>query len=498
MADKDVVHGLIHSMSKNEKRYFKIKHLTNKRSNFSKLFSALSLQKEYDEKALKKKFRNENFLKHLSVTKLQLQEKILLSLSEFHSDKQFNMKIIQKMNDATTLFQRGFYEQAHKYLERAKELIIEYESYDLLITYMRKICTFWQQELFANISNNDIIEMEQFVLSKLVNIEHEVKLLSSMQRLNRLSKTKGYVNKDEDIAAYDLVFKDAVLQDANQLKTTKNKFNFYFIKSLYHYVLKNEDECIQNSLDVLSVISSKAETNSYFIGAYMRALSNLVTYLLSFRKFKHYDAFKLEIEKAKGIISEANLTSADNFIDFINIAELKYLLLSDSEGNNATDNDIEQLIDLLSNIDEKTNTINTQSALFYIASAKFYLKQFDESLQFIEKLTQSNGSNTSSFHTIATILKIICHFELKNYQYMAALLRNSKRALSKRDLYHENEVHFFQLIRDLIRYQLDSDKRNETIQQYLIRLNAPENSDWSARLYFNFENWLNAKMLQKV
>ena len=63
--NSDPLHQLIHSLSKGEKRSFKIyasRHVLGDENNYVKLFDAIEKQKEYDEEALLKKFKNEKFI----------------------------------------------------------------------------------------------------------------------------------------------------------------------------------------------------------------------------------------------------------------------------------------------------------------------------------------------------------------------------------------------------------------------------------------------------
>ena len=63
MGKPHVLHNLIHSLSKSEKRFIRLNaqfHQGDK--TYMKLFDAIEKQKKYDEEALKVKFRNEKFI----------------------------------------------------------------------------------------------------------------------------------------------------------------------------------------------------------------------------------------------------------------------------------------------------------------------------------------------------------------------------------------------------------------------------------------------------
>ena len=62
------LHSLIKSLTKQEKRYFKLfaqRHTSGKENQYLKLFDAIDAQEVYKEDAIKKKFSKEKFVKQL-------------------------------------------------------------------------------------------------------------------------------------------------------------------------------------------------------------------------------------------------------------------------------------------------------------------------------------------------------------------------------------------------------------------------------------------------
>ena len=70
MVKKNELFILIKSLSKSEKRYFRLFcSRESSGSNYTRLFDSIDSQKEYDEKAIKKVFKGEKFIHQLHVTK---------------------------------------------------------------------------------------------------------------------------------------------------------------------------------------------------------------------------------------------------------------------------------------------------------------------------------------------------------------------------------------------------------------------------------------------
>ena len=88
----DSLFRLIRSMSKSEKRHFKLyssRHSVEE-NNYQKLFDAIDRQKNYDEEFILKKFSKETFTNRFPITKKRLYETVLRSLDAFHSQSSFH------------------------------------------------------------------------------------------------------------------------------------------------------------------------------------------------------------------------------------------------------------------------------------------------------------------------------------------------------------------------------------------------------------------------
>ncbi|MCK6650719.1 MAG: hypothetical protein L6Q66_13770, partial [Bacteroidia bacterium] len=128
MKTTDHLFKLIKSLSKSEKGYFKKFanfHVRNEQNNYTKIFDAIDLQEEYNEKKLLHKFRNEKFVRQFAVAKNYLYEMVLESLEAYH--KNSTTEIRSMLNRIEILVDKGLHSQAKKLLRKAKDMAIEYE-----------------------------------------------------------------------------------------------------------------------------------------------------------------------------------------------------------------------------------------------------------------------------------------------------------------------------------------------------------------------------------
>ena len=126
------LYKLIKSLSKSEKRYFKIysaQHTKNESNNYIKLFDAIERQEVFNEEKLKRKFRNYTFSKNLAKTKYLLYELIIKMLLQLRKGKDIDSKIRFLLESVEFLYHKSLYNQAFVSLRKAKKLAKFFEHY---------------------------------------------------------------------------------------------------------------------------------------------------------------------------------------------------------------------------------------------------------------------------------------------------------------------------------------------------------------------------------
>ena len=79
---------LIKSLTKSEKRYFKVlssKHVIGNENKYIQLFDFIDSMEDYNEDIIIDHFKGEAFLNKFSITKARLYDHILNSLEQFHA-----------------------------------------------------------------------------------------------------------------------------------------------------------------------------------------------------------------------------------------------------------------------------------------------------------------------------------------------------------------------------------------------------------------------------
>ena len=127
------LYDLIHSLTKSEKRFFKLHSaLQSGEKNYLRLFDAIHAQSGgYDEAALKKQFAKETFIQHLPSEKNHLYKLILKALRSYHAESSVSGQLKQQVSNIEILYNKSLYEEASKVLVRAKRVAKENERHYL-------------------------------------------------------------------------------------------------------------------------------------------------------------------------------------------------------------------------------------------------------------------------------------------------------------------------------------------------------------------------------
>jgi len=111
---------LVKSLSKSEKRFFKLSaSLQSGDKNYLKLFDEIEQQEYYDEELIKEKFKKETFIKHLPSEKSHLYKLILKSLRGFHADNSVSSLLKQEIKNIEILYNKALFKECRKFLKRA-------------------------------------------------------------------------------------------------------------------------------------------------------------------------------------------------------------------------------------------------------------------------------------------------------------------------------------------------------------------------------------------
>ena len=195
---KDPLFILVKSLSKSEKRQFKVyagRLGGNSNSKFIALFNYLDKAEKIDEAQIIQKGIVTK--QQLSNLKAHLYKQILISLRLNPVHRNMRMKLREQIDFATILYHKGLYKQSLKILDKAKQIAVENDenniAYEIVefekiieTQYITRSISSRADELAIQAKN---LSMKNVIASRLSNL--------SLQLYGLMLKT-GYVKNDKE------------------------------------------------------------------------------------------------------------------------------------------------------------------------------------------------------------------------------------------------------------------------------------------------------------
>jgi len=318
---KNHVISLISKLSKREKFYFTKLYEDSRTKNFYTLYLYISETKNCNIHKIKEHFKGTSIERNLSSELNLLNKRILRCLNIYHINlEDDNFNLLQSLQNARILIEKGEQKQARKILLKAKGKAIEKEQFSTLVSILSlqeslDIDTLDGTNLVQQSTN--LAKLREECVKKIQNFL-EYKSLR-LQLIDLQFTTNFHVSNPQD---YKHIFESPLLENEEMALSTIAKEKYFFCKESSHSLMGNFSECLFYSKKRIDLL----EENSHLFDklTLAKALNNYVLALLDNKDFKQAAAC---IEKISNLVP---MKDSEKFIPyFVNYLTLKLYLQSD-------------------------------------------------------------------------------------------------------------------------------------------------------------------------
>ncbi len=427
MAKKDNLFYLIKSLTKSEKRHFNIFCFNNKISkNYFKLFETISKQNEYDESAIRKKFRGQAFLNQLHVAKNYLNQLILKSLRNYHSKISKDAEIKDLLRNIEILFSKELFDQCHYEIQKTEKLAKTYEDFASLVTIQK-----WKKRLLLTTGKKDR-EKIQLILNQ------EKAAIDSLDRINQYWMLTNQIFD----YANDLENRFSQLK----LIKTENKIDSMAAKVMHHHVLytynvingKSEEgfHYLSGLVDYLEQFPQRISNDP---SSYVTALNNKISFLIRQKEFEKIGPL---LQKVRTIPQKYRLQTKSNFSVKLKLRTYNIELEIYRDTRNFKKG--EQLIkEIESFLQLHKNSVSNEYRLllwYQFANIYFMKKDYHHSLKYANQIIGSRfGDSINDLERYARLLNLMIHLDLDNIIVLKYAVESCRRFLRKVKTVHDFE-----------------------------------------------------------
>lgn len=489
------LYDLIKSMSKVEKRYFKLLIAQSGDPEDKKvqlLFDEINKQDEFDEDKILAK-NPEIKVSQLSNLKAYLYDKLLEALRHLHVEKITDIRIREQIDFAQLLFERRLYEQGKNCLRKAKKIAHEYNNLEMQLEIIKLEKSILMQTDEGLHQADDIITEVRNINGQINNI-NTFSILSI--KLNSFYTRIGHIRSEQDHKEITHYF-HSLLPTFNESElSTLEKIYLYRLFSAYYYFLQDFENGYEYSLRLKSLF----DKNQALIGTntddYIKAMNNL---LIAQYKLFLYEEFRQTNQELQSVSSNPYVAMNES----LRIRLLKYYYIHEINNYFMTGNFEEgchqimvlrgeEFVQLLSMLDKHSAMIMN----YKVACLYFGAGNFNQSIRYLNKIINNTDIDfREDLHCFARILNLVCHFELGNFDVIKYYIISTYRFLLKKD-----DLHQFQKLIMTFLKNLKSEISNRDLIERFTRLKQSliplVNSTYEKRafIYFDIISWLESKI----
>jgi hypothetical protein len=491
---------LIKSLSKGEKRYFKIfssRHTIGEENNYIRLFDYIDQMSEYNENEIFKHFEGAAFLNKFSITKSRLYDYILRALESFHSNNSTDAQLFRMLNSADILFSKGLYDLSKKELVSAKKIAEKKQKLQILELINNRVKKLAETYNYSNYSAEEIesISIKDDLLSKEISFQNA--LWSAKSKLFKLLNMHGQIRSENEKYNFDAIIASLKSVDASTYRNAETKFMENHIRSAYSFAILDEESSLNYLISNHSLLLENPDMIDSDPSRYIALLTNIIHLN---RKQKSFDTANLYLNKLKEFHRStiANQSEDLKIKYFSSLMSLELMIINDSGEYDRTD-ELAEKIEL--GIEQFKGCIsNTRYAYLYfqLAAAYFGKGDYRKSLKWVNHIINNPQlDDKQDISAFSHILSILIHFELNNDELLPYAMRNAIQFLKKRNRSYKIEMLFLKYMNKLVRTTNYFD-RLELFEEIESCMNEISNDPLEsvALEYFDFTTWLESKRKQ--
>ncbi|MEZ4790510.1 MAG: hypothetical protein R2811_10875 [Flavobacteriales bacterium] len=445
------LHDLIRSLTKSEKRFFKLhSSLQSGDKNYLRIFDAIDKQKTYDEDAIKKQFAKETFIKHLPSEKNHLYKLILKSLRAFHAESSVSGILKQEIKNIEILYQKALYSECNKLLHRAKRIARENERF----YYWFELLS-WEKMLLEEAYESGeftkdldaLIEEERDVVERLRNLAAYHILYS---KINYVFRSGGYVRTEEEHAMVEEISEHPLIVGKNTALSRRAATICYYTQGFCQWAKRDWSTSLEKFQRVRQILDDHVQIRSDLPKRYIRTLHYIVNAQIELKDLKNA---KANIKYLRELPGQPGFGGQNIETQVFVASFLGELRLLDRSGEHARAIALTPtVIEGMEQLGDRLHKEHELEFYFTLACVHFGGGEMNKALFWLNKVLNDNEPTLrQDIFSYARLFNLVIHYELGNYDLLEYIVRSTHRFLNKRQRADGMEAVLMEHIKKLAR-----------------------------------------------
>ncbi|UGU16206.1 hypothetical protein LS482_21325 [Sinomicrobium kalidii] len=496
-AQKDSLFVLIKSLSKSEKRQFKLyvnRLGVNADAKFLALFNLLDKMHDYNEREILKSGIVKK--QQLSNLKAHLYKQVLVSLRLNPVNQNVRIQVREQLDFATILYHKGLYRQSLKILEKAKALAIENQEKNIayeIVEFEKIIETQYITRSIVGRADELAVQakelsMQNVIASRLSNL--------SLQLYGILLKS-GYVKSDEENRRITEYFHSRLPKCKLENLGFRERLWLYKAHLWYSFLTQDFLSCFKYA-SKLTDLFYENEQMIYLNPVFYLKANNYLMESLFMLKYK--TQFKVVLNKLETVIASKPFPKNDNVLSlsflyiYTNKLNLHFVEGSFKEGLSLVDDILKKLKEHRDRIDEH------HVMVFYYKIASMYFGAGDNRMciAYLKKIIDNkNLTMREDLMCFSRVLSLVAHYEAGMDYHLDVQLKSTYKFLLKMNDLHEVQKEMIKFLRNL--GNIYPHELKGEFRKLHARFKELDNDPYERRafLYLDIISWLESKIENK-
>lgn len=423
-------------MSRSEKRFFKLNSSIQKgEKNYLLLFDAIEEQSEYDEEAIKERFKGKTFIRHLPSEKNHLYKHILRSLRLYNSDESADARIQEELKNVEVLYRKRLLREARKFLDRARKLVERYEKFNQLLNVIE-----WEKTLLQESGEkkgvsertDELVMEEKATIEKIRNLADHRILYSKM---HFAFKSGGFVRSEEERVVVKEIQNDPLLQEEKNALSARAATLWHYIRGYCYTAELDHENAFREFSKARQILDQKDPLCEDLPHRYIDTLRNLIDHRIRMGELDNAEA---SVEELRRLSQNKRFRSLNLQVLIFDILANAELLLLDRRGaHHRVKESMEWIEKGMDGYEGKMNKEQKLVLFFNIAYAYFGAGNWGRSIAWLNRIIHDKDDEVRrDLRCYARLLNLILHYEQGNNKLIQYLIRSTYRYLAKtkRDL----------------------------------------------------------------
>ena len=491
---KDALFVLVKSLSKSEKRQFKLyvgRLGVNADAKFLALFNLMDKMRAYKEKAI----LESGIVKksQLSNLKAHLYKQILISLRLNPGNQNVRVQIREQLDFATILYQKGLYKQSLKILDKAKGMAIANEEKNIAYEIVELEKVIETQYITRSLPDRaGELSRESQWLSEMNSMASKLSNLSL--ELYGMMLKMGYVRNDADYRRVTEFF-NTNLPDYNPEKMGfREKLWLYKTHLWYSFLTQDFLSSYKYASKWVTLFYENPDMINLNPVFFLKGNNYLLESLFY---IKYSSQFRKTLEKLEAVIGGKDFPKNDN------VASLSFLYINANKLNlHFMEGTFEKGLYLVRVVEYGINKHRARLdqhhvMLFYykIACLYFGIGDHKTCIKYLNKIIRNRNLKVrEDLMCFARVLSLVAHYEAGMDYHLEVQLKSTYKFLIKM-----NELHGVQ--REMIKFlrkmgSIYPQELKDAFRELYQRLKAFEDHPYEKRafLYLDILSWLESHL----